>query len=55
MGVSSVTTQGMGADEMVLIADFTARILRQRDEAGAVQLIALEVAELCAKFPPYPN
>ena len=47
MGVSSVTTQGMGADEMVLIADFTARILRQRDEAGAVQLIALEVAELC--------
>jgi glycine hydroxymethyltransferase len=55
MGVSSVTTQGMGADEMVLIADFTARILRQRDEAGAVQLIALEVAELCAKFPPYPD
>ena len=55
MGVSSVTTQGMGADEMVLIADFTARILRQRDDTGAVQAIALEVAELCAKFPPYPD
>jgi glycine hydroxymethyltransferase len=55
MGVSSVTTQGMGADEMVMIADFTARILRQRDDTGAVQAIALEVAELCAKFPPYPD
>ncbi len=55
MGVSSVTTQGMGADEMAMIADFTARILRQRDNTGAVQAIALEVAELCAKFPPYPD
>ena len=55
MGVSSVTTQGMGADEMAMIADFTARILRQRDDTGAVQGIALEVAELCAKFPPYPD
>jgi len=55
MGVSSVTTQGMGADEMAMIADFTARILRQRDDTGAVQSIAREVAELCAKFPPYPD
>ena len=55
MGVSSVTTQGMGADEMAMIAEFTARILRQRDDTGAVQAIALEVAELCAKFPPYPD
>ena len=55
MGVSSVTTQGMGANEMAMIADFTARILRQRDDTGAVQAIALEVAELCAKFPPYPD
>ena len=55
MGVSSDTTQGMGANEMAMIADFTARILRQRDDTGAVQAIALEVAELCAKFPPYPD
>jgi len=38
-----------------MIADFTARILRQRDDTGAVQAIAREVAELCAKFPPYPD
>ena len=55
IGVSSVTTQGMGTDEMAMIADFTARILRQRDDTDAVQAIALEVAELCAKFPPYPD
>ena len=55
IGVSSVTTQGMGIDEMAMIADFTARILRQRDDTDVVQAIALEVAELCAKFPPYPD
>jgi glycine hydroxymethyltransferase len=55
MGVASVTTQGMGTEEMAMIADFTARILRQRDDEAAVQQIALEVAELCAKFPPYPD
>ncbi|SUZ64014.1 uncharacterized protein METZ01_LOCUS16868 [marine metagenome] len=55
MGVASVTTQGMGTEEMAMIADFTARILRQREDEAAVQQIALEVAELCARFPPYPD
>ena len=44
MGVASVTTQGMGVEEMAKIADFTARILRQRHEADAVKAIAEEVA-----------
>tara|TARA_Y100000766_G_scaffold87168_2_gene74013 strand:- start:8727 stop:9998 length:1272 start_codon:yes stop_codon:yes gene_type:complete len=55
MGVASVTTQGMGAEEMVNIADFTARILRHRDDDSAVNAIAKEVAELCAQYPPYPD
>ena len=55
MGVASVTTQGMGTEEMAMIADFTARILRQREDEAAVQQIALEVAELCARLPPYPD
>ena len=55
MGVASVTTQGMGIKEMTEIADFTARILRQRDDEAAVNAIAREVAELCAQFPPYPE
>ena len=55
MGVASVTTQGMGIKEMTEIADFTARILRQRDDEAAVNAIAKEVAELCAQYPPYPE
>ena len=55
MGVASVTTQGMGVEEMAMIADFTARILRQRHEADAVKAIAEEVADLCGQFPPYPE
>ncbi len=55
MGVASVTTQGMGAEEMVNIADFTARILRHRDDDSAVNAIAKEVAELCTQYPPYPD
>ena len=55
MGVASVTTQGMGVEEMAKIADFTARILRQRHEADAVKAIAEEVADLCGQFPPYPE
>ena len=53
IGVASVTTQGMGAKEMGQIAEFTARILRQRDDDSAVQAIATEVADLCSEFPPY--
>ena len=55
MGVASVTTQGMGVEEMAKIADFTARILRQRHEADTVKAIAEEVADLCGQFPPYPE
>jgi len=55
MGVASVTTQGMGGKEMDQIAEFTARILRQRDDDNAVKAIAAEVADLCADFPPYSD
>ena len=55
MGVASVTTQGMGVGEMAKIADFTARILRQRHDADTVKAIAEEVADLCGQFPPYPE
>ena len=45
IGVASVTTQGMGAKEMGQIAEFTARILRQRDDDSAVKASATEVAD----------
>jgi glycine hydroxymethyltransferase len=55
MGTASVTTQGMGPDEMVMIADFTARILRAKSDEEKIGNIRCEVAELCALFPPYPE
>ena len=55
MGVASDTTQGMGSKEMGQIAEFTARLLRQRDDDNAVKAIAAEVADLCADFPPYSD
>ena len=55
MGTASVTTQGMGPDEMVMIANFTARILRAKSDEEKIGNIRSEVAELCSSFPPYPE
>jgi glycine hydroxymethyltransferase len=48
IGTPSVTTQGMTEAEMPLIANLIARALRGEQ-------VRAEVANLCAKFPPYPN
>ena len=53
MGTPSVTTQGMGPDEMAKIAEFTARVLRTPDDEAAIAQVRAEVAELCAAHPPY--
>ena len=55
IGTPSVTTQGMTEPEMTVIASLIARALRQRDDAEAVAVVRKEVAELCARFPAYPN
>lgn len=55
MGTASVTTQGMGPHEMRRIADFTARILRNRDDDAAVAAVRAEVTAMCEDFPPYPR
>jgi glycine hydroxymethyltransferase len=48
-----VTTQGMGADEMPVIADLITRTLRHRSDAASVAGIRQEVAALCERFPAY--
>jgi len=53
IGTPSVTTQGMGADEMPVIADLITRTLRHRRDAAAVAGIRQEVAALCERFPAY--
>ncbi len=53
IGTPSVTTQGMTEAEMPVIASLIARALRSVDDADALGSIKAEVADLCAKFPPY--
>jgi glycine hydroxymethyltransferase len=55
IGTPSVTTQGMSEVEMVTIAALIARALRERDNGEELSAVRKEVAELCARFPAYPN
>ena len=55
IGTPSVTTQGMTETEMSLIASWISRALRDRHDANELQLVRKEVAELCARFPAYPD
>jgi glycine hydroxymethyltransferase len=55
IGTPSVTTQGMREPEMAVIASLIARALRERDAPESLAAVKGEVAELCAKFPPYPD
>jgi glycine hydroxymethyltransferase len=55
IGTPSVTTQGMREPEMATIAALIARALREREAAETSAAVKAEVAELCAKFPPYPD
>jgi glycine hydroxymethyltransferase len=55
IGTPSVTTQGMTEAEMSTIARLIAQALRGRDDASVVAAVRAEVADLCAKFPAYPD
>jgi glycine hydroxymethyltransferase len=55
IGTPSVTTQGMREPEMAMIASLIARALRERETPESLPVVKAEVAELCAKFPPYPD
>ena len=53
IGTPATTTQGMGPEEMDLIAGMIGRTLRQRDDETVVAEIRSEVADLCGRFTPY--
>ena len=53
IGTPATTTQGMGPEEMSLIAGMIGRTLRQRDDEGVVAEVRAEVADLCGRFTPY--
>ena len=53
IGTPSVTTKGMGADQMPVIGDLITRALSGRTDPTAIQAVRAEVAALCAAFPAY--
>ena len=55
IGTPAVTTQGMGTDEMVVIADLIARALRGRDDLAVIAAVKQEAEALCSRFQPYPE
>ncbi len=55
IGTPSVTTQGMQQPQMATIGSLIARALRGRDDQSELATVRREVAELCARFPAYPN
>jgi glycine hydroxymethyltransferase len=55
LGSAAETTAGMGTAEMQTVAALLARSLRGRDDEAAQAAVRAEVAELCARFVPYPE
>ena len=53
LGTPMLTTRGMKEDEMVLVADFIAETLENRQKASIKRQIRGKVKELCAQFPIY--
>ncbi len=53
IGTPSVTTQGMGPEDMTHIAGFIARVLRERNDPAEVAAVRDEVRTLCEKYPVY--
>ncbi len=55
IGTPAVTTQGMTEPEMAKVAEYMARALRGRADAGEVAAVRAEVRSLCEPFAPYPD
>jgi glycine hydroxymethyltransferase len=55
LGTAAVTTAGMGADEMVQIAEMIAAVLRAPDDEKVRAGIKAQANALCARFTPYPE
>jgi glycine hydroxymethyltransferase len=55
LGSASVTTAGMGTDEMREIASLIGRVLRAVDDEGVAAEVRDHANRLCSKYTPYPE
>ena len=55
IGTPALTTQGMGVEEMPVVADLIHRTLVGRTDEGEIAAIRAEVRALCDRFAPYPD
>ena len=55
IGTPAVTTRGMREAEMALIGDLIARVLASPDDLELLDSIRDEAADLCRRFPLYPQ
>ena len=54
VGTPAVTTQGMGTEQMPVIASLIARAIKDGEDEAKIAQICKEVNALTAKFPVYP-
>lgn len=54
VGTPAVTTQGMGTEQMPIIASLIARAIKDGEDEAKIAQIRKEVNALTAKFPVYP-
>ena len=55
LGTASMTTAGMGTDEMVQIAEMIASALRGANDDAVLLGVRLQANDLCSHFTPYPD
>jgi glycine hydroxymethyltransferase len=55
LGTAALTTRGMGEEEMRYIAELIDRVLTNLGNESVYAAVRAEVAELCRRFPLYPE
>ncbi len=52
IGTPSITSRGMGRDEMLKLADFMSQVVSAPDDTKLIEGVAAQVKEMCLGFPP---